>query len=274
MPVARLQSPQALVINLFKDINMTRIDTSIYITDVIRKNFKPTFLYIKQHKITGKMYFGKTSKPWPIVERYLGSGSYWRNHINKHGKEHVSTVWYCLFYDIDDLVDFAVSFSLVNDIVKSDNWANMILESGIDNRLGVSAPPYTTEYIQRQKESHSGKMTFIENETGEYKIITTEEYRNNKDKYTPLMTGKKQSETHIRNRSIALSSVMKGITQSEESKFKKSLSNKGMVTVFDLVNHVDVRMTCDEFNNIKEIGRYVGLTSRYAKPYRTPKYKS
>ena len=28
-------------------------------------NFKPTFLYIKQHTVTGKMYFGKTGKNNP-----------------------------------------------------------------------------------------------------------------------------------------------------------------------------------------------------------------
>ena len=38
------------------------------------KLFSPTYLYIKQHSVTGKLYFGKTSKPYPYVENYLGSG--------------------------------------------------------------------------------------------------------------------------------------------------------------------------------------------------------
>ena len=32
------------------------------ITEFKRQNFKPTYLYIKQHTVTGKLYFGKTTK--------------------------------------------------------------------------------------------------------------------------------------------------------------------------------------------------------------------
>lgn len=39
------------------------------------RTFEPTYLYIKQHSITGKLYFGKTVKN---PEKYNGSGSPWR----------------------------------------------------------------------------------------------------------------------------------------------------------------------------------------------------
>lgn len=52
--------------------------------------YTPTYLYIKQHTITGKLYFGKTIKD---PEKYMGSGTHWKRHINKHGKEHVETLW-------------------------------------------------------------------------------------------------------------------------------------------------------------------------------------
>jgi hypothetical protein len=48
------------------------------------------YLYIKQHAITGKKYFGRTTKRNPYM--YKGSGSYWTNHIKKYGKEHVKTL--------------------------------------------------------------------------------------------------------------------------------------------------------------------------------------
>lgn len=89
--------------------------------------FKPTFLYIKQHSITGLLYFGKTtSNP----EEYLGSGKYWLNHINKHGKEHVNNLWYCLFYDEQECKEFALSFSHQQNIIESKGWANLINENG------------------------------------------------------------------------------------------------------------------------------------------------
>ncbi len=92
--------------------------------------FKPTFLYIKEHTLTGKKYFGKTVRS--DVEKYLGSGSYWKKHITKHGKEHVKTVWSCLFNSSDDCQEFAEFFSEFVGIVESDQWANQIPENGID----------------------------------------------------------------------------------------------------------------------------------------------
>lgn len=95
--------------------------------------FIPTYLYIKQHTITGKLYFGKTIKN---PEKYLGSGSRWKNHIKKHGKEHVVNLWFHLFDDLFELVSFAISFSNKMDIVESDSWLNMIPEFGIDSPRG------------------------------------------------------------------------------------------------------------------------------------------
>jgi hypothetical protein len=45
--------------------------------------FKPTFLYIKTHSVTGLKYFGKTTKD-PF--RYKGSGVYWVRHLKVHRK--------------------------------------------------------------------------------------------------------------------------------------------------------------------------------------------
>ena len=100
------------------------------ITEQQRLNFKPTYLYIKQHSITGLKYFGKTTKLDPI--KYKGSGEYWKNHIKSHGKTHVDTIWYHLFSDIDQLVSIALALSELYDIVDSELWANLIPENGIN----------------------------------------------------------------------------------------------------------------------------------------------
>lgn len=91
--------------------------------------FQPTYLYIKQHSVTGKLYFGKTIRD-PI--KYSGSGTYWSPHIKKHGYDRVETLWYCLFYDEDTIKEFALMCSEMWNIVKSDDWANLIPENGID----------------------------------------------------------------------------------------------------------------------------------------------
>ena len=46
------------------------------------KEFKPTYLYVKTHNITGLKYFGKTTND-PYT--YYGSGKYWLLHLKKHG---------------------------------------------------------------------------------------------------------------------------------------------------------------------------------------------
>lgn len=92
--------------------------------------FKPTFLYIKEHTETKLKYFGKTTRSDPT--KYSGSGKYWLNHINAHGRDKVITLWYKLFTDKDELISFAKIFSEENNISKSDEWANLCYENGTD----------------------------------------------------------------------------------------------------------------------------------------------
>lgn len=121
----------------------------------IYKPFKPTFLYIKQHTITGKLYFGKTIKN---PEKYLGSGSYWCKHIKKHGKEHVVNLWYCLFYEEQDCKEFALNFSNQNNIVESIDWLNLMEENGIGC---TSHSQETIEKIKNSKHNNGYKHSTI-----------------------------------------------------------------------------------------------------------------
>src|ERR1035437_6634874 len=93
---------------------------------------EPTYLYIKQHSITGLLYFGKSSRLEHLMLKYLGSGIRWSPHIKKHGINHVETIWYCLFHDEATISEFALMFSEQQDIVKSNLWANLKPENGLD----------------------------------------------------------------------------------------------------------------------------------------------
>ena len=70
--------------------------------------FKPTYLYIKTHKITGLKYFGKTTRTDPYT--YKGSGVRWMNHIRKHGYD-ISTEILGYFVDKDACISAAIKFS-------------------------------------------------------------------------------------------------------------------------------------------------------------------
>lgn len=133
--------------------------------------FKPTYLYIKRHSITGKLYFGKTIRN---PENYNGSGTKWLNHVNYHGKEYVETLWYCLFLDEKSINEFAISFSRQNDIVKSNDWLNLIEETGLgdvnktiatrqkmsESQLGNTkrrGKTHTFEAREKNRIAHTGK---------------------------------------------------------------------------------------------------------------------
>lgn len=58
-----------------------------------KKDFRPTYLYIKKHKTTNKMYFGMhcpTSKD--SLKSYKGSGVYWKHHLQMYGKNDIETI--------------------------------------------------------------------------------------------------------------------------------------------------------------------------------------
>jgi hypothetical protein len=87
------------------------------------------YLYLKQHKITGLLYFGKTINP--KYEKYIGGGKYWRRHLKQHGK-FIDTLCVWEFDNQEECTEFALRFSKENDIVNSKEWANISEENGLD----------------------------------------------------------------------------------------------------------------------------------------------
>lgn len=121
-----------------------------------QENFKPTWLYIKQHNKTGLKYFGKTLSKNP--ERYKGSGVYWRRHLKIHGND-VTTIWLQLFTTYHELIDYAVTFSATHNIVESTEWANLIPETGEDggsNKGQGAGVPKSAIHRRRLSEAKRG----------------------------------------------------------------------------------------------------------------------
>lgn len=165
------------------------------------QKFKPTFLYIKEHGITGMRYLGKTTKTDP--KKYNGSGKYWKRHIEKYGKEHVRTIWSLLITDKKDLIEFATFMSEEFNIVESKKWANLMIENGLDGAL--PGKPNTTE--QRSKISKSMKG-----------IIRSEDTRK---KIALAKTGLSLPPEHKAN----ISASRKGIPWSENRRQAQNLRN-------------------------------------------------
>ena len=168
------------------------------------REFKPTWLYVKKHSITGLLYFGKSTLKDPT--NYMGSGKYWKNHLNVHGK-YIDTVWCELFTDYANLVDFAELFSSFFDIVKSNKWAYLIAENGLDGGSDKGRPGHKMSEETRRKISDSNKGRVV---SAEQRQVQSE-----------LLTGRKFSEeTKLKMRKSNRSS-------SEETRKKISDSSKG-----------------------------------------------
>nr|HRC96089.1 hypothetical protein [Coprothermobacter proteolyticus] len=85
--------------------------------------FPPTCLMIKQHQETRLLYLCKSSNK-NAVDKYKGSGKYWKSHIKLHGEDKVETIWACWFFEKTGLVETALLLSSMYDVVDSNGWAN------------------------------------------------------------------------------------------------------------------------------------------------------
>lgn len=117
--------------------------TSIYhhYAIIVPENFVPTRLYIKAITVpSGKRiyYFGKYTSTIKPIEDYKGSGIRWVKILKKY-KLHPETLWVSEWYtDPKELQEVAIGFSIENNIVQSDSWANLKIENGLDGGIKIA----------------------------------------------------------------------------------------------------------------------------------------
>ena len=84
-------------------------------------------LMIKTHNKTGLKYLCYTRKKDHI--NYSGSGINWLNHLLEHGFD-FSTNLLLSTNDFDTFKFYAVEISILNNVVQSNEWANLKIEEG------------------------------------------------------------------------------------------------------------------------------------------------
>lgn len=187
--------------------------------------FKPTWLYIKQHTITGLKYFGKTTRKDPVP--YLGSGVRWRNHLRKYG-ENITTIWAQLFTDKDVLTEYAKKFSIDNNIVESIYWANLKIEDGL---AGGHHNNFTNEGIEilREKGKKHKHTEGTKQKLREYrkKQLDPRLGKTHTEESKEKIRQKRSLQIITEESNIKRSEKMKGYLFSEERNQKISLANKG-----------------------------------------------
>jgi hypothetical protein len=90
---------------------------------------EPTRLYYKQCSHCELKYYGKSTLQ--NVENYKGSGIRWVRHLKKHNSTAIH-VWNSEWFYDDSIIQVAMKFSIKNNIVESDEWANLVIENGVD----------------------------------------------------------------------------------------------------------------------------------------------
>jgi len=196
------------------------------------QEFKPTWLYIKKHNITGLQYFGKTNRYHP--EKYIGSGKYWLAHLRVHGKD-ISTTWCELFFDQQTLVEYALKFSKENNIAESSEWANLKFENGLDGgHSGVARSDETKEKLSKKnrgkRHTKETKNKISDSNKGKHNMVRPADVG---AKISKALTGKKrgpmpdETKRKIGDANKGKPSSKKGIPMPDETKRKIGDANKG-----------------------------------------------
>lgn len=171
--------------------------TDIKKQKIINK-FKKTSIYIKTHNITGLKYVGlSTADTNEKVHIYKGSGPIWKNELKLYGNDYTTEI-IGVFNDAEKSYEFCIDFSIKNNIVKSDEWANMMYEDGIG-----CGSLYCANMNDEQKKEHSDKI-----------------------KQTLNKRSKEQKEAHKKNTSIAAKQRIAKMTTEERIKSTIKMNNK------------------------------------------------
>ncbi len=123
---------------------------------------KYLYLMVKTHNITGLKYLCKrvTISDSKAIS-YPGSGKYWKSHLKIHGKNINTEI--VAKYDLDKIEEFSklcIEYSNKFNIVKSEDWANLIEENGFSGAvIGENNPSKNPEV--NIKKSKSLKRKYI-----------------------------------------------------------------------------------------------------------------
>lgn len=93
---------------------------------------------LKQHKVTGKKYLCYHNGTVDSCYKYTGSGTYWQNHIRKHGKK-ISTIILVETDDKEKIKIEGLRYSDLWNVVESDEFANLVREDGSGGHEAMQA---------------------------------------------------------------------------------------------------------------------------------------
>ena len=165
------------------------------------------FIYITTNMVNGKKYIGqkKFGRKW---EDYLGSGKYFKNALNKYGKDYFKREIIAIAYNKDKLDELEIGFIMEHDATNSSEYYNISRGGGSNAGIFVSQET-------RNKISSANKGKIVSEET--------------RQKLRDANIGKTRSEeTKLKMSGTGgVNHQCYGKEHSEETKRKISKANKG-----------------------------------------------
>ena len=111
---------------------------------------KKIYLLLKTHNDTKLKYLCKHYGTEESCFTYTGSGTYWKNHIKKHGNN-VETIIVDVFDDIESFKKVSIALSEELDIVNSKEYANLVIEDGHGGAESMHTPDARKKAVATMK---------------------------------------------------------------------------------------------------------------------------
>jgi len=113
-------------------------------------------LLLKTHNETKLKYLCSSQQDDYI--KYPGSGKYWKLHLKIHGRN-ITTE---LLFETENLEEFkkvSINESIKRDIVKSEEYGNLVLEEGNNAMSNENHPSFGKPRLKETKEKISKKLS-------------------------------------------------------------------------------------------------------------------
>ncbi len=204
------------------------------------------YLMIKTHAVTGLKYLCQTKRKDP--HQYLGSGTHWTNHLNKHGKE-ITTEIVRECQNKDELIEWGVHFSKLWNVVESDDWANLMEENGGG---GKTTPMPWNKGKKSSKETVQKQIDAVSKRTPETKQKMVESGERSYEKTFKLLSKEQRQEKYKNSLGKLTTEQRSEIGKKTENKGGEvwSKASRGKVTVTDKSGN-SKRLPQDLFNQMK-----------------------
>jgi hypothetical protein len=200
------------------------------------------YLYVKTHNKTGLKYLGKTTNTDP--HSYTGSGTYWKNHLKKHGRDYTTEIIReC--QTKEEVKEWGLYYSKLWNVVKSEQWANLTEESGeggktIENfhhtaetkaiiSAALKGRKRSPEHIKKMSEYRKGKSWGNHTEDTKEKIRSHKHTDEFKKKLSEDRSGSGNPMFGKPPWNKGIPSKSKGIPLSEETKAKIKAAKQNVV---------------------------------------------